>query len=426
MIRIGVVALVWFLFAFGVQFRAEAEHMPSGPQGKLVLGWLETIVLKPWDVVLRAKLDTGANTASIDAEDITFFEKDQQTWVRFMIVKNKRSDKPDHRIEIERPVVRTILIREHFWESQQRPVVSLQFCLNGTMFEAEFNLVNRSNFKYPVLLGRRFLQNIALVDAEVTSLTHTVLRDCKRSEIIIEAKDELGKIHGKGRKPSNAARHDEPETGKLSSHEPAAQQRRRVAESEPPSRPEIITKTEDDPSQVHRTANSPSETAQLAEPEVLELTGQEPAQQEPQGAEESKIVRLPEVSAENKDEPGKVYQEPSETSETVQPNEQDVLQVPGHKPAAQEPQGATESKIVSRPDIIIETGDEPGKVRQNANRRSDSVPVDESEVTGVSAREPAAQESPRLAENESVSRSRVVHSMAANAAPSVKVARRQN
>lgn len=181
MIRIGTVTLVWFVCALGLQSEARADHMELGPQDKLILGWIEKIVLKPGDLVLRAKLDTGANTASIDAEKITYFTRDNQPWVRFVYVKNKRNSRPDQPVEFERPLVRTEQIKEHFGVPQERPVVTLHFCLHGTLFETEFNLVDRTNFKYPILLGRRFLQKIALVDPESTQLIDIIQRDCDAS-----------------------------------------------------------------------------------------------------------------------------------------------------------------------------------------------------------------------------------------------------
>lgn len=244
MIRFLTVTLVWIIFAVGLQSRARADHMELGPQDKLVLGWLEKIVLKPGDIVLRAKLDTGANTASIDAENIIFFEKDDQPWVRFAFLRNKRNDKPKKLVEFERPLVRTEQIKEHFGESQQRPVVTLQFCLHGTLFETEFNLVDRTNFKYPVLLGRRFLQKIALVDPESTQLINTIQRDCNPPEMDVEvkdveAKDEYLDTSQNPQSSSEADRSDAWEAGTSSDQDPGPLPAQPIAQS-PDAGPEEI------------------------------------------------------------------------------------------------------------------------------------------------------------------------------------------
>lgn len=178
MIKTSIVALIWTILAFGMQSQAKAEHIALGSENKIILGWIEKVVLKPWDIILKAKLDTGANTSSIDAADITFFEKNDQPWVRFVYVQNKRNDKLNQEVAIERPVLRIVQIKEHFGKPQQRPVVNLEFCLHGTWFEAEFNLVDRTHFNSPVLLGRRFLQDIALVDPKAIHLNDTISLDC--------------------------------------------------------------------------------------------------------------------------------------------------------------------------------------------------------------------------------------------------------
>ncbi|MGR9108788.1 MAG: ATP-dependent zinc protease family protein [Gammaproteobacteria bacterium] len=193
MIRIGIVILTGLVLCFGLSFDAAAEPLDVGRRDKLVLGWLENIVLKPWNLVLRAKLDSGANTASIDAENITFFEKERQNWVRFAYIENKRNTRPKRRIVIERPLLRIEQIKEHFGKPQQRPVVTLQFCLHGKLFETEFNLVDRSHFNYPVLLGRRFLKKIAVVDPEVTQSIRSIPEDCTATEARVDANYEKPK-----------------------------------------------------------------------------------------------------------------------------------------------------------------------------------------------------------------------------------------
>jgi len=129
------------------------------------LGWLERIRLDPWDIVAKAKLDTGAKTAAIHASDIERFEKSGKKWVRFKLALDHRDPKSETFL-VERPLERDIKIklRGKKQDHDARPTVKLQFCLGGTRFEALFTLVNRSKFNYPVLLGRRFLADLAVID----------------------------------------------------------------------------------------------------------------------------------------------------------------------------------------------------------------------------------------------------------------------
>ena len=58
----------------------------------------------------------------------------------------------------------------HTGNSQMRPVILLRICLGGVRKEAEVNLVDRSRFKYPLLIGRSFLAGDFLIDSDQTYL----------------------------------------------------------------------------------------------------------------------------------------------------------------------------------------------------------------------------------------------------------------
>lgn len=135
-----------------------------GARETMNLGWLERIRLQPWDIVVKAKLDTGAKTAAIHATDVTRFERAGEKWVRFKLSLDHR-DPQSETILVEKPLARDINIKlRGTTKNDSRPTVKLDFCLGGSRFEGLFTLVNRSKFNYPVLLGRRFLADLAVID----------------------------------------------------------------------------------------------------------------------------------------------------------------------------------------------------------------------------------------------------------------------
>lgn len=144
---------------------AAAEATPVVRE-KLVMGWLETVFLQPSNLRVTAKLDTGAKTSSLHAGHIEHFDKEGERWVRFVFIPGD-DKKP---LEIERPLVRTAVIKERLSRSSSRDVVKLTVCKNGRDYETEFTLNDRSNFNYPILLGRSFLADVALVDSAATFL----------------------------------------------------------------------------------------------------------------------------------------------------------------------------------------------------------------------------------------------------------------
>jgi hypothetical protein len=165
--------MVWAALIF--QGVAAADHDGQ----KITAGWVENIILATGQVKLRAKLDTGAKTSSIHAENIEHYDVDGEPWVRFSLplsfLKNAKQ-----RHTIETPVVRTVLIKRHKLESMRRPVVQLAFCINAHFYEAEFTLADRSNYIYPVLLGRSFLADNIVVDAGTTHKKSKLIKrlDC--------------------------------------------------------------------------------------------------------------------------------------------------------------------------------------------------------------------------------------------------------
>jgi hypothetical protein len=142
---------------------------------RAVMGWLESVFFRPWNVRMTAKLDTGANTSSLHAQRIERFSRNGSKWVRFTLVAGD-----EKKFVVERAVVRMANIKQHGKSSSQREVVTMTLCKNGKDYETEFTLVDRSNFSYPVLLGRSFLKDTALVDAGNTFLFKAESDPCKK------------------------------------------------------------------------------------------------------------------------------------------------------------------------------------------------------------------------------------------------------
>jgi hypothetical protein len=136
----------------------------SKTPGKVISGYVEKIVVENQSFTAKAKLDTGAKTSAIYADKIERFRKNGQRWVRFTLML-------DEKLTIERQRVRKVKIKDDDGEFDARPVVELDICFNGRHYNTEFTLADRSEYIYPVLLGREFLNGRALVDPEETFLT---------------------------------------------------------------------------------------------------------------------------------------------------------------------------------------------------------------------------------------------------------------
>jgi len=140
---------------------------PLHADGKNIMGWVERVEIFGSGLSMKAKLDTGAKTSSLDATEIEIFREDGKRWVRFVIT----DDDAQESFTLERPLERYVRIVRHSGEHQRRPVVMLEICLGSNLHDIEFSLIDRSNFIYPVLLGRSALQGQTLIDPDETYLT---------------------------------------------------------------------------------------------------------------------------------------------------------------------------------------------------------------------------------------------------------------
>ena len=127
---------------------------------KITVGQLERIRIEPQGAVLTARIDTGANSNSLSAENLVYFERDGDDWVRFEIRTN------DGQVNtLEREVQRHVrVIQQSDPEGSRRPMVYLRVRLGNVLGNFEFNLTDRSHLKHPVILGREFLADLMLVD----------------------------------------------------------------------------------------------------------------------------------------------------------------------------------------------------------------------------------------------------------------------
>ena len=141
-----------------------AVAKPVSPDRIQIYGWREYIVIKGVKAKLKAKLDTGARTSSIHAEEKELFERDGKKWVRF-VVMDPSLEKPE-RSRIEAPLIRIARVKEPGpdTESEAREVVRLSFQIGDRNMRGEFTLNNRENMLAPVLIGRTMIKNLGWVD----------------------------------------------------------------------------------------------------------------------------------------------------------------------------------------------------------------------------------------------------------------------
>lgn len=178
----------------------EASRASREPQeDKLVVGSFERIWVEALQIALPARIDTGAETASLDARNITSFERDGKPWVRFEI-PDPASEEP---LVLERRRVReALVVQANSDVPERRPVIELGIQLGNIRQLAEFTLSNRSHLDFQMLVGRNILRDVMLVDVSATNLVPlpTVQPQSEPAADATEQSDEeAGEASGTGR-----------------------------------------------------------------------------------------------------------------------------------------------------------------------------------------------------------------------------------
>ncbi|TNF34280.1 MAG: hypothetical protein EP312_06835 [Gammaproteobacteria bacterium] len=134
--------------------------MPASLRNKMILGEAEFAYLETAEVKMRARIDSGAETSSLHAENIERFERDGESWVRF----STRSQEQAEPVVLELPVTRRLRIKSTNETLDRRPVVEVNVRIGKHTERIEVSLVDRGHFEFPLLIGRNFLKGIAVVD----------------------------------------------------------------------------------------------------------------------------------------------------------------------------------------------------------------------------------------------------------------------
>jgi hypothetical protein len=142
--RVPLTALVIFCLIWGGTVES-AE--------RVTIGLVEDVILLPWGVRIPARIDTGAATSSLDARELTIKEN---------IVEFKLPGKYGG-MQLHLPIVDWKTIRSA-GARDRRPIVEIELCIGPKRLRARVNLNDRSQVKYPLILGRNVLRKNFVVD----------------------------------------------------------------------------------------------------------------------------------------------------------------------------------------------------------------------------------------------------------------------
>jgi hypothetical protein len=115
---------------------------------------------------MPARIDTGAATTTIHAEDIELVEKDGKRWVHFSLIDPDTNEK----VQVEQRLHRKVVMKQSDGGEQRRYVVRMWISLGETRSLVDVTLTDRENMEYPLLIGRNLLVDTVIVDVSRKNL----------------------------------------------------------------------------------------------------------------------------------------------------------------------------------------------------------------------------------------------------------------
>tara|TARA_B100000965_G_C19432137_1_gene686910 strand:+ start:139 stop:582 length:444 start_codon:yes stop_codon:yes gene_type:complete len=134
---------------------------------KRVVGWKENAALPDLGVKnVIAKIDTGANLASIDASDIKIVTRDKIKYVKFKVMKRNNTVR-----KTSAPLEGYKRIKSSNGDVEKRPYIKTTLLMDGISKKIELTLTDRGPMDYTMLIGRKALGKRWVVNPSISFLT---------------------------------------------------------------------------------------------------------------------------------------------------------------------------------------------------------------------------------------------------------------
>jgi hypothetical protein len=129
----------------------------------LAIGWREWLGLPELGIRrIKAKVDTGARSSSLHAENIELFQVRGRTGVRFWVLPVQRSRQSA--MECQAPLHDERYVKSSNGAEELRPVIRTQVTWSGQVWEIDLTLTSRDLMGFRMLLGREAIRRRYLVD----------------------------------------------------------------------------------------------------------------------------------------------------------------------------------------------------------------------------------------------------------------------
>jgi ribosomal protein S6--L-glutamate ligase len=132
---------------------------------KIVIGWQEIISLPKINIpAIEVKVDTGAKTSSLHAENIKFFTKDGLEYVSFDVHPIRKHKQVI--VGCQAPLTEKRNVKSSSGCKENRPMIKTDVQIGDQVFQIDLNLTKRDYMKSRMLLGRDAMKGNIIIDPE--------------------------------------------------------------------------------------------------------------------------------------------------------------------------------------------------------------------------------------------------------------------
>ncbi|MFT6220346.1 MAG: ribosomal protein S6--L-glutamate ligase [Rickettsiales bacterium] len=132
---------------------------------KIIIGWQEVISLPEIGLpAIKVKVDTGAKTSSLHAENVQYLKKGSKKYVSFDVHPVQKHKEITIHCQAELKEKRNV--KSSSGCEENRPMITTTMKIGGQIFEIDLNLTKRDYMKSRMLLGRDAMKGNIIIDPE--------------------------------------------------------------------------------------------------------------------------------------------------------------------------------------------------------------------------------------------------------------------
>lgn len=127
---------------------------------------------------IKIKIDTGAYTSTIHSHDIKEVEEDGEKHLEFELLDPSHTKYRNTIFKVKN--YKTKAIKSSFGDTEQRFIIKTKILIFDKEYPIELSLSERSDMKFPILIGRKFLNKRFIVNTSLKNISFKLKQERKK------------------------------------------------------------------------------------------------------------------------------------------------------------------------------------------------------------------------------------------------------